>query len=521
LLGNTVVLVLAQVSSMAVSLLVTPYVLSRIGIENYGLWILIGSVIAYVGLLQLGIGRGTIRMVAFHAAQGEMGIVRRIVSYGVVWHLVAAVALTPIAFLVARFVLPHLNISDELLETAQNVFVLTFGYAFFGAAIRPISALVIGLERMWMNSAAEVASLLVYTLAIVALLRQGAGIYALPFASFIQTAFLGGAYYVIGRRLVGGRVFGNPFALEPPVRRELLRFGGWFQVNNLARVVNEQTDALLIAGFVDVRSVGYYGIGSKIADLVRIVPLTLLAPLLPAVTGIHAEGDEPRIANTVRQGGRLIGLLTLAFAGFVVATSPLIMEVWLGRAYPHVPTITTLLVLAYAATNLTGVGTTVVAAIGKPRYASEYAVVAMLLNIGMTLALAPVFGLYGVIVGTVTGLVVSAAYFLQRFHRLMELSIWEYLGTWLWRLASAATLATAPVLMLRLALPASIADERLKGALVLIGLGFLYLVLLLVGLRLFRFLGSRDLMTVRRVLPGRLQSLTSLPGVEFFFGGST
>ena len=49
---------------------------------------------AYVGLLQIGLGQGTIRMIAFHAARGEIGVVRRIVSYGVVWHLVAAVAST-------------------------------------------------------------------------------------------------------------------------------------------------------------------------------------------------------------------------------------------------------------------------------------------------------------------------------------------------------------------------------------------------------------------------------------------
>ena len=155
------------------------------------------------------------------------------------------------------------------------------------------------------------------------------------------------------------------------------------------------------------------------------------------------------------------------------------MEVWLGRSYPHVPTITTLLLsLAYGVSNLTGVGTTVVAAVGKPRYESEYAVLAMMLNIGATLALAPFFGLYGVVIGTVIGVVLSSAYFLARFHRLMRLSAWEYLGTWLWRLAAATTLAAAPVLLVRLALPASVTEDRGKGVLALAGLGVLYLVLI-------------------------------------------
>jgi O-antigen/teichoic acid export membrane protein len=518
LLGNTAVLAIAQVSGMAVSLLVTPYVLSSVGIENYGLWLLIGSVLAYVGLLQVGVGRGSIRMIAFHATRGEMGVVRRIVAYGVVWHLAAAVALTPVAFAVAYWVLPHVNVSDQLLSTARNVFLLTFAYVFFGAALRPMWALVVGLERLWMTSVATLASQLVYAAAIVVFLSRGAGIYALPGAAFVQTAFQGMAFYVTGRRLIG-RVFGNPFALERQVRRELLRFGGWFQVTNLARVVNQQTDAILIAGFADVRSVGYYGIGSKIADLVRVLPISLLGPLLPAATGVHAEGDQKQIANTIRQGGRLVGLLTFGLAGFVVATSPLIMEVWLGRSYPHVPAIATLLVLAYSVRNLTGVGATVVAAIGKPRYQSEYAVLSMVLNIAATIALAPVFGLYGVVLGTVVGVVVSSVFFLIRFHRLMQVPAWEYLGTWLWRLALATTAAATPVFVVRLALPASVLESRGTGAIMLAVLGLLYVLLLLVGLRLVRFLGTRDLATIKRVLPARLQALASKRTVAFLFGG--
>ena len=520
LLGNTAVQALAQVSGIAISLLVTPYVLSSIGIENYGLWILIGSVVAYVGLLQIGLGRGTIRFIALHAARQELDVVRKIVSYGVVWHLAAAVALTPLAFLVAQFILPYLNVSDELLGVARNVFLLTFAYVFFGAAIRPLMALIIGLERMWIASLFTFASQLVYGATIVILLTQGAGIYALPLASFVQTAFQGASFYAVGRRLIGP-VFGNPFTLDRAVRRDLLRFGTWFQVSNLSRVVNNQTDAILIATWVDIRSVGYYGVGSKIAQLVQILPLALLGPLLPTATGIHAAGDQKKIANTIRQGNRLIGLLTLGLAGFVVATSPLIMAVWLGRTYPHVATITTMLVVAYVVNNLTGIGTTVVSAIGKPRYESEYAVLGMALNIAATVTLAPVFGLYGVLAGTIIGVVLCSVYFLWRFHRLMQLPLWEYLWTWFWRVTLATALAAAPVLALRLILPESVIEHRGESAIALGALGGAYVILILVGLRLFNFLEAGDLATIRRILPVRLRPLASLPAVEFLFGGRT
>jgi O-antigen/teichoic acid export membrane protein len=45
--GNTVVLALAQVGGIAVSLLLTPYIVYSLGIERYGLWVLVSSIVAF------------------------------------------------------------------------------------------------------------------------------------------------------------------------------------------------------------------------------------------------------------------------------------------------------------------------------------------------------------------------------------------------------------------------------------------------------------------------------------------
>ncbi len=96
----------------------------------------------------------------------------------------------------------------------------------------------------------------------------------------------------------------------------------------------------------------------------------------------------------------MVGFLTVSLAGLIVASAPLIMSVWLGRTYPDVATIAILLTLTYAINNLTGVGTTIVSAIGKPRYEAEYSVAGVILNLAATVALAPFFGLYGILAGT-------------------------------------------------------------------------------------------------------------------------
>jgi O-antigen/teichoic acid export membrane protein len=517
IVGGTLVLMLAQVSGIAVSFLLTPFMVSQLGIERYGLWAFLYAIVAFAGLLEVGVGRGSVRFIAYYGERQELEMVRRIVSYGLIVRAGLAVLLCPLAWLLGRALLPHAGISDSLLDEAQTLLPLVVAYFFLSAGARLLSALLIGFERTWIVALITLVSQLLYAGLVVVFLLEGLELYGLLLAAALQSVFLGITCYVIGKRLIG-RIFGNPFAIGRPLLLEMLKFGGWTQITALTALVTRQSDAIVIGAFINTRTVGLYDLGTRIATLTRTIPLTFLNPLLPAAARIHAQDDQKRIARTLLQGNRLLSLLSLAIGGFVLATAPLIMTVWLGRSYPDVPTIAVLLTVTWAINNLTGAGTTIVEAIGKPQYASEYAVIGMSLNITATVVLGLIYGLYGVIAGTVFGVVTASIYFLWRVHRLLGLPLWDYVGSWLWRLGTATGVAALLTYVLRVSLPDSMVDGRANGGLVLVLLALLYTGALLAGLRLFRFLQQRDLATVERILPARLQGLARRPAVEFLFG---
>jgi O-antigen/teichoic acid export membrane protein len=301
----------------------------------------------------------------------------------------------------------------------------------------------------------------------------------------------------------------------------MLGFSAWVQVVSVATVVNRQTDAILIGTWVNLGTVALYDVGNRIAQQTRTLPLTMLTPLLPATAGVHAHGDAPRLARMVLQASRAIGLLTLAFAGLLIAAAPLIMRVWLGRSYPEVVPITVLLVVTYAVNNLTGVGTTVVSAIGKPVYEAEYAVAGTILNVAFTVALAPFFGLWGILAGTVIGVVSVSLWFLWRFNRVMGYSLWTYLGAWLWKLVAATVVAACVVRLALAGIPDALESGRVVGAVVLIALSVLYIAVLVAGLAAVRFFGARDLELIRRLLPRPLQPLVRGTAADFLFGART
>ena len=517
IVGGALVLMLTQAGSILITLLLTPFMVNQLGLERYGLWVFLFAVVAFAGLLEVSIGRGSVRFIAFYGEHGQYDVVRRIVSYGALMRIGLALVLCPLAWLAGKALLPHANIPDDLVDDAQTLLPFVLGYFFLSATTRLMAALVIAFERTWLAALITFASQILYAALVVLFLLEGLELPGLLLAVSVQSIAQGLGCYVVARRLIG-RVFGNPFLLKRKVVIELLRFGGWTQLTNLSTLVNRQVDAVLIGSFIAIDTVGLYDLGNKIAQVARTLPLTLLGPLLPAASRIHAQSDRQRLERTILQGSRLLALMTFGIGGFFVATATLIMTVWLGQSYPDVATIAVLLTLTFVVNNLTGVGTTMVAAIGKPRYESEYAILGMVLNIAATAVLGSIFGLYGIIAGTVFGITTSSIYFIWRFYRLFELPIGEYLFSWLWRLGTATAVASAATYGLRMALPDSMVDNRGNGLAVLVLLALLYAVLLIAGLRVFSFLQRRDLETIERILPGRLRNLTRLSAVEFLFG---
>src|ERR1700727_1404262 len=62
---------LVQVTLVAVGFLTTPPLIHHLGIIRYGVWALIGSLIPYLELLELGFANATIAFVTKHLEQDE------------------------------------------------------------------------------------------------------------------------------------------------------------------------------------------------------------------------------------------------------------------------------------------------------------------------------------------------------------------------------------------------------------------------------------------------------------------
>src|SRR5215207_9737445 len=126
---------------------VTPIIVHAVGATDYGIWVLVGAIATFGGILELGISAGLVKYVAEHAAREELDEAARIVGAATwlyrllgAFFLLAGVALSALA----PIVLSLEGESAELARALGALAALDLGISMLSLA--PLSVLK-GLQR--------------------------------------------------------------------------------------------------------------------------------------------------------------------------------------------------------------------------------------------------------------------------------------------------------------------------------------------------------------------------------------
>jgi O-antigen/teichoic acid export membrane protein len=500
LMTGTLSTLLARFVALSTSLFLTPLVIRSIGIEGYGLWAVVGSAVIYITLLDGKIGSGFVKYLAEFLERGERERIRQTMTFGASFYLGFGLLLLPVIYLLAPHAVGYLKVDPRYHSTAACLLLLSFGYFVVNNALGVFGAFIIGMQQTDVAGLIDTSYQLAYAVSLVVLLQCGYGIYSLPAAMFFALACATAIRAWLVRRTFGNS-WRSPLRWESHLLRRMFGYGAWMQINALTGVINLETDRLILGTFVSVTSAAYYELGNKLASLARILPWTLLGPLLPAAAAFDGRGDNRRIDELYIRGTRYLALSTATISGFLIGAGPAILQVWMGRSYPYVTTVMIALLLGAVVNSLTGVGTTIVRAIGQPHYETYYGVLGAAVNIIATLILTPCFGLMGVVAGTVVGQVTGSIFFMWLFHRVRGLSWRPALTGWLWRLFLGITLASAFLwLICSRLLSLGYFESRLQGLAILGTCGLAYLTICGATLGGLGFWNAEDGKVVREAM---------------------
>lgn len=395
----------------AFSLALAPLMLSRLGLEAFGVWAVTGALATYAGLLDLGIGRALSRFVSLYHAQEDRRGVEECVGLGLLATALLSVVAAIGSYVGAPLLTEGLNTG---LEELRIILLASVAIFMLQMAAGVLASVPTGMLDMVTPSRARVWGNAVNFVASVAVLIASDDLvdYALANAAAAVVAL---AIMVVAV----GRTWRAPYARLPGRRRsrEIIGFGIRLQVVWAGDLVNQQTDKLIIALLVSPAAAGAYELANRVVLALRSLGILTIGALIPTATAAIAREGNRVVRDFYRNYTGKSVAISLPIFGLGAVTAPYLLVAWLGQAPGDSPLVLVLLGVANAANLVTGVPMTLITSDGRPGVPAFATVVTAALNIVMTIALAPVLGLWGVLIGTVFALSAGAVLFLWQFHR--------------------------------------------------------------------------------------------------------
>ena len=399
---NVLFNVASQVWLTLLVIVTVPIVLHRVGPAAYGVFVLASLLLGYTALLDLGLTPAVVRSIAVHNARGDRVRLERVL--GTALSLLIGLAIVGgglIALVTPVAVRSVLHVPDALQADARFVlYVAAAGFAC-NMVLLLFVAIAQGLQRLDLFASRTLALGTVTAIGQVLVVTLGGGLRGLALVTIAINVLSLVVFMLVSRRLLPG------IRVRPRLDRsavgELARFGSMKFLNQAAVQVIFYVDRLIVAAFLPIAAVSYYGVPVSMCQKFVLVQQGITGAFFPAASELHALHDERRLH-------RLILPSLLAWP---------ILDAWIGPAFAdNSAQILAVLALAYGLVAVSAVSGFAADATGHPDWNAGLTIASAVVNLTLTLLLVPRIGAVGAAIALlVTGafLLVTMNYAVQRW----------------------------------------------------------------------------------------------------------
>lgn len=351
---NTIFLYFRMLFLMCVGLYASRVLLRTLGIDDYGLYNVVGGIVTMFGFLNATLSTSTQRFLNVELGKSDGGDVKKVFSCSLLLHALLVLVVFVLAETVGLWYVMEKLVVPPGRETAA-MFVYQFSVISICVQIiqLPFMSTIIAHERM---------NIYAYVSIYEGLAKLGIlfAIQALPFDHLIIYALLILCVQVsvaIIYNIYCHRHFEEArfrFRYEKGLFGEMLGFSGWNVIGNLASVCNSQGLNMVMNAFFGTAINAARGIAFQVHSLVQQLIGNFQLAVKPQVIKYYAAGQKEAMVNLVFNAAKYSAFL------MIIASVPLMLEIrpllhlWLGE-YPEYTVIFVQLILFRSIiTSMTG-----------------------------------------------------------------------------------------------------------------------------------------------------------------------
>lgn len=417
---NSIYNLIRRLVAFPTGLILPPVTIKYIGMEGYGIWVLVQTIITYTAVMDMGLSPAITKYTAeYEAREDHFKIVQIFNTLFVVYVFLCSILFVVVFLcrgLIIDFFVKPINIPKEtvsfVLITSALVFCCNMVFSAYSSFLN-------GLQRMDItNKVGSISSISNCILSVV-FLCFGGGIKSLAVAGGI-TSIITSILYMRSCKKVAPYLTFNPVLFNLKTIKEIWGFSSYGALGNMLAIAQFQSDKLIISYFLGVKNLAMYDVAHRLIFFIWGMCGSIITPIMPAIAHTHAkygvEGSKEAFQTIFKYTALIVCPLFL----FVSIFADKLILVWLGTGYENAIPVLRILSVAFLISILSGPGASILTGMGFYKICFYGGVITAILTVFLCLILTIKFNILGCAIGLMSAYIVGDFYLFIQSQKVFD-----------------------------------------------------------------------------------------------------
>nr|WP_145160010.1 oligosaccharide flippase family protein [Paenibacillus terrae] len=329
--------VLYSLSSYFVSPIViivtTPILLKTLGSSDYGIWVLINSLINVLGISNFGLGNAFIKLGAEYKTLENM--FNKLFCVSLTLSIVLAVGINAVTLTMGNTLFPFFFGSSKM-DSILPVIHLVGGVVGLRIINSIISGSYMAIQRYDVNSKINIIYNFLTSVIFTVLAVFYKDIKLLVITLFISTIILLIVNSFIAKKINSNISYG--FIWNKEIFIKIFKYGiySWFQL--IITTLNSHADKIIVGALLGSNALGYYAVCMQLIIKIHEVPAAASAFLFAKFSSLFEDKQFSEIRKIYKRAFMFISIFIIALSSVAFIFANTILSVWISPEFAYLHT---------------------------------------------------------------------------------------------------------------------------------------------------------------------------------------
>lgn len=331
--------------TIVIGFLMMPFLISVLGEELYGLWIVIGSVVGTYYLLDLGFSQAITRYVTKYIHQENPQAANRVINTALVLYSTLGLVVFIISLIAAKFGVESFMGDSEHASLAQVLLIISGLNLALEFPAKSFPGIVSAYMRYDFIAIVRIIRSIIDAVLIYLFLSNGYGLVAIALISLVSS-IIGNIIYVRFTSSLFKDLSFRKSHVDIETLRDVFHFSKWVFIFDMNSMFRNKMDIWFIAFYQSNSVLTIYYVAVRLTEYALQFLTQATGITGPIFTEYYARGEHEKLKQSVIAFIKLDILLGTTFlVGFYLVGESFI-RLWMGDTFAYQEAFSCLVILA-------------------------------------------------------------------------------------------------------------------------------------------------------------------------------